>query len=125
MKKKVICIILTLLMCLMVTLPAFADSSLETIPQRAEITAVFGLKHVSGSSYRMWARISNPTGTSVTATLALYDASYNYITSVSKTSSNTTIGLDKNTTLSSGTYHLRLSYTADGANYSFEKTYII
>lgn len=48
MKKKVICIILTLLMCLMVTLPAFADSSVETIPQRAEITAIIPMRRIAG-----------------------------------------------------------------------------
>lgn len=96
----------------------------RTVPL-TPISASFGLKHVSGSTYKMWARISNPTGTTVSATLALYDVSYNYITSVNKTSSNTTISLDKNITLSSGTYYLRLNYTADGANYSFEKTYTI
>lgn len=125
MKKKAICIVLALLMSLMVTIPTFADDFTEMQPERALISASFGLKHVSGSTYKMWARISNPTGTSVIASLALYDASYNYITSVSKTSSNTTISLDKSITLSSGTYHLRLSYNADGANYSFEKTYTI
>lgn len=125
MKKKAICIILALVMSLMVTLPVFADDSAEMQPERALISASFGLKHVSGSTYKMWARISNPTGTTVSATLALYDISYNYITSVNKTSSNTTISLDKNITLSSGTYYLRLNYTADGANYSFEKTYTI
>ncbi len=125
MKRKALCFALALLMCMMVVAPAFADSSAETPPERAMITASFGLKLVSGSTYKMWAKISNPTGTSVTAALKLYDASNNLIASIGKTSSNTMISLSKNVTLSSGTYYLRLSYTADGATYSFEKTYNI
>lgn len=125
MKKKVICIALALLMCMMVTLPTFADGDSATPPERAPITASFGLKHISGSTYKMWAIIDNPLGVSVNARLALYNISYSYITSVSTTSSNTIITLNQNVTLSSGTYHLILTYTADGATYSFEKTYSI
>ncbi len=125
MRKKVLCIALALLMCMMVTAPTFANSSADIPPERAMITASYGLKNISGSTYRMWAKINNPTGATVSVTLTLYDASYNYITSVGTTSSNTLISLSKNVTLSSGTYHLRLSYTVDGASYAFEKQYTI
>lgn len=125
MKKKVLCIALALLMCMMVTAPTFADSEAETPPERADITVSFGLKHISGSTYRMWAIINNPMEVSVHATITLYDASYNYITSISKTSSNPTIRLSKDVSLSSGTYHLRLTVTADGATHTIEKTYSI
>lgn len=125
MKRKVLCIALALLMCMMVTLPTFADGSAETPPERAFIAATFGLAHVSGSMYRMWAKIGNPTGVSVSATLTLYNVSYTQIASVSTTSTNTTINLSHNVTLSSGTYHLILTYTADGVTYSAEKTYTI
>ncbi len=125
MKRKVLCIALALLMCMMVTAPTFADDSAETSPERASISVSFGLRNVSGTTYKMWAIINNPERVTVVATLTLYDASYNYITSISKTSSNPTITLSKNVTLSSGTYHLRLSYTADGASYSAEKTYTL
>lgn len=123
MKRKVLCIALALLMCMMVTLPTFADGDAETPPERADITASFGLKHISSSTYRMWARISNPTSATVTAILTLYDASYNPIRSIGTTSSNTLIGLNADVSLSSGTYYLRLSYTVDGATYAAEKTY--
>lgn len=125
MKRKVLCIALALLMCMMVVPHTFADNEMKNQPERAWITASFGLKNVSGATYKMWAVINNPEEVTVTATLSLYDASYSYITSISKTSSNPTITLSKNVTLSSGTYHLRLSYSADGATYSFEKTYNI
>lgn len=123
MKKKAICIFLALLMCMMSVVPAFADDSAETPPERAGITASFGLKHIFGSSYRMWAKLNNPTQASVYARLTLYDSSYNYIASIYKTSSNPLISLNKDVTLSSGTYHLRLSYTVDGVTYSAERTY--
>ncbi len=125
MKKKVICIALALLMCMMTTLPAFADSSAEMPPERAGISASFGLKYVSGSNYKMWARINNPEEVSVFARLTLYDASYHSIASIYTTSTSMLISLNKSVSLSSGTYHLRLTYTADGATYSYERTYNI
>lgn len=125
MKRKALCFALALLMCMMVAAPTFADSSEKTSPERALINVSFGLKLISSSTYKMWAKINNPEGVTVVATLTLYDASYNYITSISKTSSNTIISLSKNVVLSSGTYHLRLNYSADGAAYAAEKTYTI
>lgn len=125
MKRKVLCIALALLMCMMVTLPTFADDSEENMPTRVEIGASFGLKHISGSTYKMWAKINNPNGATVSVTLVLYDASYNYIAGIGTTSSNTTISISKNVTLSSGTYHLQLSYTVNGSTHSFERTYSI
>ena len=125
MKRKVLCLALALLMCMMIAAPAFADSSVEAPPERTEITSSFGLKHISGSTYKMWAKINNPDGASVSATLVLYDAAYTHIASVGTVSSNTLINLSKTVTLSSGTYHLRPNYTVNGSTYSFEKTYII
>lgn len=125
MKRKVLCIALALLMCMMVTLPTFADGEAETPLDRAGVTASFGLKNISGSTYKMWAIIKNPLTVSISAKLSLYDASYNYITSVSTVSSSLTIPLSKYVTLSSGTYHVRLSYTVNGTTYSSERTYVI
>ncbi len=125
MKRKVLCIALALLMCMMVTLPTFADGEKETPTERAPIAASFGLKIVSGSTYKMWTRISNPSGVSVNATLTLYNASYTQIAAIGTTSSNTIINFSKNVTLPSGTYHLRLSYTVNGITHTFEKPYTI
>lgn len=125
MRKKVLCIALALLMCMMVTFPTFADSSTETPLERAGITASFGLKHISGSTYRMWAKLNNPAQVSVFARLTLYDVSYKQIASIYKTSSNPLISLSKDVTLSSGTYHLRLSYTESGVSHTYETTYNI
>lgn len=125
MKRKALCFALALLMCMMVSTPAFADSSVDTLLERAGVSASFGLTHISGSTYRMWAKINNPTSVTVTAILTLYDASYNPIESIGTTSSNTLISLSKNVSLSSGTYYLRLSITADGVTNAWEKTYNI
>ena len=125
MKRKVLCIALALLMCMMVTLPTFADGSAETPPERAPISATFGLTHISGSTYRMWAIINNPLEVTVDAKLTLYNISYSPVASIVATSSYSTIVMGKNVTLSSGTYHLILTYTADSSTFSFEKTYTI
>ena len=110
---------------MMVTLPTFADGSAETPPERVEISASYGLKHISGSSYKMWVKINNPNAANVSATLVLYNASHNYITSVGTNSSSTLISFSKVVTLSTGTYYLRLNYTVNGTTHSFEKMYSI
>ena len=125
MKRKVLCVALALLMCMAVTLPTFADGSSETPQERALISATFGLKRSWGPVYLMWAKISNMEEVSVYVSLTLYDASYNQITSIYTTSSDILISLSKTVFLVSGTYHLRLSYTAEGVTYSYEKTYNI
>lgn len=125
MKRKVLCIALALLMCMMVTVPTFADGEAETPPERAGISVTFGLKNISGSTYRMWAKLNNPTQVSVYARLTLYDASYNQVASIYTISSDILINLSKNVNLTSGTYHLRLTYTADGVTHTYEKTYNI
>lgn len=125
MKKKTICIILALLMSLMITLPASADGFADMQPQRTGITASFGLKHISGSKYRMWARINNLEESSVFVRLTIYNSSNIAISSICKTSSNLLISLNKDITLYSGTYHLKLSYTVDGVTYTAERTYIV
>ena len=125
MKRKVLCIALALLMCMMVTLPTFADGEAETPPEREQISGTFGLKHVSGSTYKMWAKLNNPEMVSVSVTLTLYNASYTQIALISTVSSNPVINLSKNVALSSGTYHLRLSFTANGTTHTAEKTYTI
>ena len=83
MKRKVLCIALALLLCMTVTLPTFADGEAETPLDRAGVTASFGLKNISGSTYKMWARIVNPMEVPVSATLTLYNASYSPVASVS------------------------------------------
>lgn len=125
MKRKALCFALALLMCMMIAVPAFADSSVDTSPEKAGITATFGLKHISGSTYKMWAKILNPAAETVSANLVLYDASYNVISTVSGTSSSTVFNLSKNVSLSSGTYHLRLTVQGNTVNKTFEKTYTI
>lgn len=125
MKRKVLCIALALLMCMMVILPTFADSSAEILPERSGVSATLGLKHISGGTYRMWAKLNNPSEVSVYVRLTLYDASYNQIASIYKTSSNPLISLNKDVVLSSGTYHLRLYYVVNGLSYSTERTYTL
>ena len=125
MRRKALCITLALLMCMMVTMPTFAEDEAETLPERASIAVTFGLTHVSGSTYNMWAKIINPQSASVTAALFLFNSSYIPVASVGTTSTNVFINFGKNVTLSSGTYHLRITYMADGQTYSIQKTYMI
>ena len=123
MKRKVLCIALALLMCMMVTVPAFADAEKETPPERGAVDISFSLKHNSGLSYKMRATITNLAEENIIVSLILYDASYNYITSCSTTSSSTIFTIWKNVTLLPGTYHLVLYYEADTSSGSYERTY--
>ncbi len=125
MKRKILSIVLALLMCMMVTVPTFADGEADTPPERANIIATFKLSHQSGSTYKMWADITNPTMVPVNVTLTLYNVSYSTIAVVEKASSGISFSLSKEVSLSSGIYHLWLSYTVSGSYYAFEKTYNI
>lgn len=125
MKRKVLCIALALLMCMMVSVPAFADAEKEVPPDRSAITISYSLKHVSGSTYKMRAKFINPENENIIANLILYDASHNYITSVSGSSSEIVFIFSKQVNLSSGTYYLELVYIADTSESTLEKVYHI
>ena len=125
MKRKVLCIALALLMCMIVSMPTFADSEAETLPDRAAITYSFGLDHVSGSTYKMRAKVFNLANEEVTVGLILYDVSYHVIDSCYTVSTNSIINLSKNVTLSSGVYHLRISVKGDTVQQTVQKNYTI
>ncbi len=127
MKKKWLCLVLALLMCMAVTVPSFAaaDADADTQPDRAAISVSFGLDHVSGSTYKMWARVLNPAAEQVTVNLVLYDASYNVVDSIYAISSKVIFTISKNKTLSSGTYHLRVTVIGNTVSSTYEKNYSI
>lgn len=125
MKKKVLCIALALLMCMMVAVPAFADGDEETPSERVGITVSYGIKHISGSQYKIWAKIINLNEATVYATLALYDASYSLVAAVGTVSADQLISLDKTVSLSSGIYNLRLTTTVNGSTYTWERAYSV
>jgi hypothetical protein len=126
MKRKVLCIVLALLMCTAAALPTFADAERETPPDRAGITASFGMTNVSGSTYKIWARLVNPTEVMVYAAVGLYDASGNAIAGTSTWSSNILISLNTTATLTSGTYYVRIGYIPIGGTaHAFERVYNI
>ena len=52
MKRNCLCVFLALLLCLSLTVPTFAESDPEP-PDRVTVPYSFGLKHVSGSTYKM------------------------------------------------------------------------
>ena len=125
MKKKVLCIALALLLCVLGAMPTFADGE-EAQQNREAITVSFALEHVSGSTYRMWAKILNPGGVTVDADLELLTAGFTLITSVGATSSNHIFSFSKNVSLpSSGTYYLRLTVQGNNIWETAQKTYYI
>lgn len=125
MKKRFLSILLALLICMLVIVPTFADGETETPPDRAGITVSFGLKHLSGSTYRMWAKIINLNEEPVTAALKLMNGSYIKLVSIGMTSSEAIFYFYKDVSLLPGTYHLRLSYAGNTVSQSVEKTYYI
>ena len=126
MKKKVLCIALALLLCLLGAMPTFADGEEEAQQNREAITVSFALEHVSGSTYRMWAKILNPGGVTVDADLVLLTAGFTVISSCGATSSNHIFNFSKNVSLpSSGTYYLRLIVQGNNIHETMQKTYFI
>lgn len=125
MKRKVLCLALALLMCMMVTLPTFADNEADTPPERAAITFSFGLTHTSGSMYRMWAHITNLNGEQVTVVLKLMNGSHIKLVSIGTVSSETSFYISQEVSLLPGTYYLRISLSGNTVSRSAEKTYYI
>lgn len=110
---------------MMVTLPTFADDFERSPFNRAGLGVSFGLKNTSGSSYKMWAKILNPAAENVSVSLKLYDSSYHPLASITTTSSDSIIYISKVLTLSSGSFHLRISYSGATVSQTLEKTYSI
>ena len=126
MKRKVLCITLALLMCMMVTVPTFADGEADTPPERTCFAVSFGLNHVSGSTYEIWAQVLNPAGETIDADLALLTAGFTNIITVGTTCSNQVFYLSRNVNLpSSGTYYLRLTVRSNDINETMQKKYYI
>ncbi len=125
MKRKCLCLILALLMCLSLTVPTFADAEKPEPQERANVYCTFRLTHVSGSTYRMRATVNNPDRALLTVLLVLYDSGNNPIESVTAVSSDLTISLSKNVSLSSGTYRLCITILGMNVLQTFEKTYSI
>lgn len=125
MKKKVLCVILALLMCMMATLPAFADGEAERESDRNSVLYSFGLSHVSGSTYNMHARVVNYEGALMTVGLGVYDANDNLVSAVGAASTDELITLSKNVSLSSGTYYLRISIIGLNVSKTATKLYVV
>lgn len=126
MKKKVLCVVLALLMCTMVSLPTFADGEADTPEQNRTALVVYaGLTHVSGSMYDMWAEVFNPAEESVHINLQLFNGSYIRLISIGTTSTEILFGITREVSLLPGTYHLRVTYSGATVSDAFEKHYYI
>ena len=124
MKRNCLCVFLALLLCLSLTVPTFAESDPEP-PDRVTVPYSFGLKHVSGSTYKMKANVTNTNEQPLTILLALYDSGNNPVDSILTLSSDPLISLSKTVSLSPGTYVLQISIIGLNVGQTAHKTYHI
>jgi len=125
MKRNCLCIILALLLCLTFAVPTFADGEKTDSQERANVSYTFKLTHVSGSTYRMRATVNNPDCGLLSVLLVLYDSGNNPVESVAAVSSDLTISLSRNVSLSSGTYRLCITIVGLNVAKTSERTYSI
>ncbi len=112
MKKKLLCVSLVLMMCLMAAMPTFADNQ-NTGEIKSALQVSGDLYHVTGSQYTAWARVLNPALEHVSLTMGLYDANNNLITMSGKTSSDAIVKVSSTVTLTSGTYVMKIWVTGN------------
>ncbi len=107
MKKKLLCVSLVLMMCLMAAMPTFAeDQNTGAIKSALQVSG--DLYHVTGSQYTAWARVINPALEHVSITLGLYDSNNGLVALVGKTSSDAMIKVSASVTLTPGTYTMKV-----------------
>lgn len=127
MKKRFICLVLILMLCLSFSGTAFAASDTEIMP-RAAVGLSSGLTHVSGSTYKPWASATAYLPEDVTVGFTLYkkvDGSYTYVTSGSASKDGTSVKAEKTVTLSSGSYKLYAWYRGETQSGGTNKYYEI
>lgn len=123
MKKRLILFLVTMILCLLISSPAFA-----TMAPCGIIGLSSGLSHVSGSTYNAWASVQALQDESISVSFTLYKENGNtltYITSGSSSTDGTYTIAQKRVTLSSGTYKLYAYCSGDTQSYSSIKTYVI
>lgn len=123
MKKRIITLVVATILCLLISVPAFA-----AIIPRGSVGLSSGLTHVSGSTYNAWASVQAFQDENISVRFTLYKVNgktMTYITSGSSSTDGTYAIAQKRASLSSGTYKLYASCSDGTQTNSSTKTYVI
>ncbi len=122
MKKRLMCFVLIVILCLSFSGTAIAAEKVEIVPFGA-VGLSSGLTNVSGNSYRAWASATAALPEDIKVGFTLYkivNGSEVYVTSGSASANSTFVKAEKTVTLSSGSYKLYAWYIgktqSDGVN---------
>lgn len=127
MKKRLVCLVLIVVLCLSFGGTALAAEKIEIIPYGA-VGLSSGLTHVSGTSYRPWASATAVLPENITVGFTLYkivNGSEVFVTSGSASANSTFVKSEKTVTLSSGSYKLYAWYIGQTQSDGVWKTYSI
>lgn len=130
-KKRMICLLLALVICLTTVGSTMAlGNKMNTTAQqtRGAISLSYGLTNLGNGTYRPWATIETLSTESLSVSFTLYrivNGARQYVTSGSATGSGTELTASKTVTLSSGTYLLVASGSGNTTTGSGSRYYSI
>lgn len=130
-KKRMICLLLVLVICLTTVGSTLAlGNKMDTTAQqtRAAIGLSYGLTNLGNGQYRPWATVETLSVESLSVSFTLYrivNGTQQYVTSGSATGSGTEITASKTVTLSSGTYLIVASGSGNTTSGSGSRYYSV
>ena len=125
MKRKLLCVSLVLMMCLMAAIPAYADLPTPPDEVKGGLQISWDLYQLSGSQYKAFARVFNGGNEPVYLDFTLYDSNNNQITYAMAYSYDTIIKISRTVNLTPGTYTMEINVAGNTVSRCIISTYNI
>ena len=122
--KKSIRILAMLLMVVLVfsaMMPAYAQTA-DSSFTRADNTVSCGLSRNDDGTYRLWGCLSSITSSNLSITIKLYTSGGSLVASCSKSTVGTYLYKNKNISVPSGSYTVKVVGSINGVEHSCQKT---
>ena len=120
--KKLISLLLVAVLVLSCCNLAFAAS--RNAETRASFSTSAGLAHVSGSTYALWGQITGSASDSLTIYVELYKSG-SLVTTLSGSGAGPSVYREKNVSLTSGTYTLKITGTSSTGTNTTKRNVVI
>ena len=114
MNRKILCITLALILCLLAVTPTFADAK-PNEEMRSTIRFTAGHSQRNDGSTYFYGMIQRSSSASMTITVNLKNSSGTIVSSASNVKTGTTILAGNSAFLSSGTYTIEITGTINGS----------
>lgn len=125
MKRKLLCVSLVLMMCLMAAIPAYADLPTPPDEVKGGLQISGDLYQLSGSQYKAVARVGNPANEPVYLDFKLYDSNNNLIAYAAAFSYDTIIKISRTVDITPGTYTMEINVAGNTVSRCIITTYHI